>query len=323
MIKAALLPLVVMGSMVFALQALAQTYPSRSVRLYVGFLPGGTTDILARLLAPPLSEAFGQQFYVDNRPGATGNIAAELAAKSPADGHTLLMAAAGFASNINFYVKPGYDPLRDFVPITRIAAVHNVLLVHPSIPAHTPNELIELARRYPGEFLFGSPGHGSTAHLAVELLRVRAGGLNVRHVPYRGMSPAVLELVGGQIHALMATMPPAIQHIRNKRVRPLAVASLKRAEALPDVPTFHESGYPGFEAVSWNGVLAPAGTPYDVIVRLNVTITGIVKSREFRTRLTRLGAEAVGDTPDAFVAYVRMETEKWAQLIRRSGKIMD
>ena len=298
-------------------------YPLRSVRLYVGFLPGGTTDILARMLAPTLSDAFGQPFYIDNRPGATGNIASELTAKSAPDGHTLVLVAAGFASNVSLYAKPGYDPQHDFAPIGRIAAVHNVLMVHPSVPAHSARELLDLAHRYPGSLNFGSPGHGSTAHLALEMLRVQAGGLNVRHVPYRGMAPAVLEVAGGHLHALMATMPPAIVHLRSGRVRALAVASLRRAEALPQVVTFHESGFPDFEAIGWNGLLAPAGTPYDTIVRLNLAVGGIVKSREFRERLARLGAETISDTPQEFTAYLRSETGKWANLEKRSGVVMD
>ena len=298
-------------------------YPSRPVRMLVGFAAGGTTDIIARLLAPALSEFFERQFYVENRPGATGNIATELAAKSPPDGGTLLVVAAAFSSNISLYSGAAYDPLRDFAPITRVAAVHNVLVVHPSIPAKSVNELITLARRYPGELVFASPGHGSTPHLALELLKMRAGGLNILHVPYRGMAPAVLELVGGQVHALVSTMPPAVWHIRSGRLRPLAVASLKRAAVLPHVPTFAEAGYPGFEAAAWNAVLAPAGTSYDIITRLNLAIVGIAKSREFRERLAALGAEVIGDTPDRFAAYLRAEVAKWAQVVKQSGAKLD
>lgn len=298
-------------------------YPVRPVRVLVGFAPGGTTDTVARLMAPALSEAFGEQFYVDNRPGATGNIASELAAKAPADGTTLLVASAAFASNVSLFPKAGYDPQRDFAPITRVVAVHNVLVVHPSVPVRTPNEMVALAQRYPGEFAFASPGHGSTPHLALELLRGRVGALNVLHVPYRGMAPAVLELVGGQVHALMATLPPAIHHIRRDRLRPLAVASLKRASALPQVQTFDEAGFPGFEAAAWNGVLAPAGTPYDVIIRLHLALTRVARSREFRERLAGLGGDVVADTPDEFIAYLRAETAKWAEVVRRSGIRLD
>ena len=185
-----------------------QTYPSRAVRLLVGFAPGGSTDIIARLIAPALSEAFDRQFYVENRPGATGNIASDLAAKSAPDGTTLLMVAAGFASNVSVYARPGYDPLRDFAPIARIAASHNVLLVHRALPVRTVGDLVDLVRRYPGQVSFASPGHGSTQHLALELFKLRSGALNVLHVPYRGLGPAVFEVVGGQVHALFTTLPP-------------------------------------------------------------------------------------------------------------------
>jgi len=295
------------------------TYPTHPVRLLVGFSPGGTTDIIARLLAPELSEFFRQQFYVDNRPGATGNIAADIAAKAVPDGTTLLVVPAAFASNISVYAKIGYDPLHDFVPITRVAAVRNVLVVHPSVPATSLGELVALAKRRPGELVFASPGHGSTPHLAMEMLKLRAGGLNVLHVAYRGMNPAVLEVLGGQVHAIVSTLPPAIAHIRSGRLRPLAVASLKRAPELPEIPTFDEAGYPGYEAAAWNAVLAPAGTPYDVRTRLNLAIVQIARTPLFRVRLARLGAEVIADTPDEFIAYLRVEIAKWAGVVKAAG----
>lgn len=301
-------------------QSAAQSsYPPRPVRMLVGFAPGGTTDLVARLLAPALSDFFDRQFYVENRPGATGNIAAELAAKAPPDGTTLLVASAAFASSVSLYGRLDYDPMRDFAPITRAVTAHNVLVVHPSVPARSVKELVALARRYPGEIVFASPGHGSTPHLALELLKLRAGAMNVLHVPYRGMAPAVLELAGGQVHALFSTIPPALAHLRSGRLRPLAVASLGRAAALPEVPALHESGYPGFEAASWSGVLVPAGTPYDVVTRLYVAITGIAKSREFAQRVAGLGAEVVADTPGEFAAYLRAEIAKWAQVVKAGG----
>lgn len=302
----------------------AQTsYPPRAVRMLVGFAPGGTTDIVARLLAPELSELFERQFYVENRPGATGNIATDLAAKAPSDGTTLLVVSAAFASNVSVYSRPSYDPLRDFSPITRVAAVHNVLVVHRSLPVRTLKELIALVKRYPGELSFGSPGHGSTPHLALELLKTRAAPINVLHVPYRGMAPAVLEVVGGQVHAAISTLPPAVAHIRNGRLRPLAIASLKRFRALPEVPTFSEAGYPGFEAAAWNAVLAPAGTPYDVVTRLHLAIVQIARSRPFSTRLQNLGADIVADTPDQFTAYLRSEVDKWAKVVELTGARID
>lgn len=299
------------------------TYPPRAVRMLVGFAPGGTTDIIARLLAPELSEAFDRQFYVENRPGATGNIATELAAKSTPDGTTLLVVSASFASNVSLYSRAGYDPMRDFAPITRVAAVHNLLVVHPALPVRSVTELVDLAKRYPGEVAFASPGHGSTPHLALELLKMRAGPLNVLHVPYRGMAPAVLEVVGGQVHALVSTLPPALPQVRHGRLRPLAVASLNRVGALPEVPTFDEAGYPGFEAAGWNAVLAPAGTPYDVVTRLNLAITRAARSKPFAERLENLGAEIIADTPDDFTGYLRGEIRKWSEVVERTGARID
>jgi tripartite-type tricarboxylate transporter receptor subunit TctC len=304
--------------------AFAQSaYPPRPVRMLVGFAPGGTTDIIARLLAPELSEAFDRQFYVENRPGATGNIATELAAKAAPDGTTLLVVAASFASNVSLYSRSSYDPLRDFAPITRIAAVDNVLIVHPALPVKSVKELIDLAKRYPGEVTFASPGHGSTPHLALELLKMRAAPLNVLHVPYRGVGPAVFELVGGQVHALISPLPPAFAQIRAGRLRPLAVASLKRIKVLPEVPTFEEAGYPGFEATAWNAVLAPAGTSYDIITRLNLAIVQIARSRGFSARLEGLGADIIADTPDRFAVYLRAEMAKWARVVERTGARID
>jgi tripartite-type tricarboxylate transporter receptor subunit TctC len=299
------------------------SYPPRAVRMLVGFAPGGTTDIIARLLAPELSEIFDRQFYVENRPGATGNIATDLAVKSTPDGTTLLVVSASFASNVSLYSRAGYDPLRDFAPITRVAAVHNLLVVHRSLPVRTVRELVELAKRYPGELSFASAGHGSTPHLALELLKMHAAPLNVLHVPYRGMAPAVLEVVGGQVHALVSTLPPAISHIRGGRLRPIAVASVKRFSALPELPTFHEAGFPGFEVAAWNAVLAPAGTPYDVVTRLNLAITQVARSKPFAARLQNLGADIVADTPDAFTVYLRAEIEKWAKVVQRTGARID
>lgn len=299
------------------------TYPPRSVRLLVGFPPAGSTDIIARLIAPGLSEFFHQQFVVENRPGAGGGIAAELAARSTPDGCTLLVVPAAFASNVSLYAKVPYDPLRDFAPITRIAAIHNVLVVHPSLPVKSVQELVAFAKRNLGQLVFASAGNGSVSHLAMEMLRIAAGGLPMLHVPHRGMGPAVLDIAGGHVDALMSAMPASAPHLREGRLRALAVASLKRAAPLPDVPTFHEAGYPGFEAVAWNAVLAPAGTPYDTITRLNLAFVQIARSPEVKARLATQGAEVIGDTPDEFAAYLRVEVAKWAQVVKTSGAKID
>jgi len=293
--------------------------PQKSVRLIVGFPPGGATDILARLLAQSLSGYFRQGFVVDNRPGATGNIAAEAVAKARPDGCTYLVVSAAFASNVHLTLKPGYDPQHEFTPVTRIAAVHNVLVVHPSLPVRTVSEYVSFAKARPGDTVMGTAGSGSTSHLAVELLKMRVGGLNLVQVPYKGLGPAVLDLVGGEIAGLFATTPPVAPHIRSGRVRALAVASLKRAAVLPNVPTFQESGFPGFEAAAWNGIVAPTGTPYDSVTRLNVAVVDLLRNPEMRERLAAQGAEPIGDTPDEFRAYLRAEVEKWAHVVRYSG----
>lgn len=291
----------------------------RSVRLFVGFPPAGATDILARLLGQELTEYFHQQFVVDNRPGATGNIAADAAAKARPDGCTYLVVSAAFASNVHVLPGTTHDPLQDFIPVTRIATVHNVLVAHPALPVRTVAEFVDFARLRPGEMVIGTAGSGSTSHLAIELLKSRVGGLKLVQVPYKGLGPAVLDLVGGEIAAMFATTPPVAPHIRTGRLRALAVASLQRAGALPDVPTLHESGFPGFEAAAWNGIVAPAGTPYDSITRLNVAVAELLKNPELRRRMASQGAEPVGDTPDAFRAYLRGEVEKWARVVKQSG----
>jgi tripartite-type tricarboxylate transporter receptor subunit TctC len=292
------------------------------VRIVVGFPPGGATDILARMLAPGLSTYFGQQFVIDNRPGAAGSIAAEIVSRSPPDGCTLLAVPAAFASSVSMYPKLAYDPLRDFAPITQIATVHYVLVAHPAVPAKTAGELVALVKREPGQITFASAGNGSASHLAMELLRTTAT-LNILHVPHRGMGPAVIDLLGGQVDALMATLPTTVPHIRSGRLRALAVASLKRVTPLPEVPTLDESGFPGYEATAWNGLLAPAGTSYDVITRLNVAAAQILTSREMKERLAAQGTQVIADTPDQFAVYLRSEVVKWAKVVKMSGAKID
>jgi tripartite-type tricarboxylate transporter receptor subunit TctC len=291
--------------------------------MLVVFPPGGSTDIMARLISPGLSEAFRQQFVIDNRPGANSNIAAELAARAPADGYTLIVVSASFSTNVSLYPKMGYDPVRDFAPITRIAAVHNVLVVHPSLPVKTVKEFVALAKARKGEIVFASSGSGSTSHLAAELLKTSVGGLDTIHVPYKGVAPAIVDLVSGQVQALVSTMPSATPHIKSGRIRALAVASARRAQTMPQVPTFQEAGFPGFEASAWNAVLAPAGTPDDIIRRLNTAIVKIVHTPDIREKLAAQGAEPVGDSPEQFGKYLQAEVAKWAKVVKLSGAKLD
>jgi tripartite-type tricarboxylate transporter receptor subunit TctC len=306
-----------------SLSAHAQTYPSKPVRMIVGFPPGGSTDIMARLISPGLIESFRQQFVIDNRPGANSNIAAELAARAPADGYTLLVVSASFSTNVSLYPKMGYDPIRDFTPITRIAAVHNVLLVHPSVPARTVKEFVALAKAKRGEIVFASSGSGSTSHLAAELLKTSVGGLDTVHVPYKGVAPALIDLISGQVHALVSTMPSATPHIKSGRVRALAVASALRARTMPDIPTFQEAGFPGFEASAWNAALAPAGTPDEIVRRLNAAMVKIVHAADVSEKLAAQGAEPIGDSPEEFGKYLKAEVAKWAKVVKASGAKLD
>lgn len=303
--------------------ALAQGYPVKPVRMVVGFPPGGSTDIMARLIAPGLAEALRQQFIIDNRPGANSNIAAELAARAAPDGYTLLVVSASFSTNVSLYPKMAYDPLRDFAPITRIAANHNVMLVHPSLPVKTVKEFVALAKAKRGEIVFASSGSGSTSHLAAELLKTRVGGLDTIHVPYKGVAPALTDLIAGQVHALVSTMPSATPHVKSGRVRALAVPSAQRARTMPDVPTFQEAGFPDFEATAWNAVLAPAGTPDDIVKRLNVVMVKIIHSPDMREKLIAQGGEPIGDAPEQFGRYLQAEVAKWAKVVKASGAKLD
>ncbi len=303
--------------------ASAQTYPSKTVRIMIGFAPGGSTDVMVRLIQPKLTETLGQQFVVENRPGATGNIANQFVAKASPDGYTLAAVSAAFTINVSLYPKLSFDALKDFAPIARIAAVNNVLVVHPSLPVKTVKELIALAKARPGQLIFASSGSGGTGHLAAELLKTMAGGLNTIHVPYKGGSHAVIDLVAGQVHMLFSTMPSSVPHLQTGRLRAIAVASLKRASALPNVPTVSESGYPGFEALAWNAVLAPAGTSGEIITRLNAAIVKAVHAADVKERLAAQGAEPIEDTPEELSRYLAAEIAKWSKVVRLSGAKLD
>jgi len=244
-------------------------------------------------------------------------------AKAAPDGYTLLGVSASFSINVSLYPKMGYDPVRDFAPITRIAAVHNVLVVHPSLPVKTVQDLVALIKAKPGQLVFASSGSGSTSHLAAELLKTSVGGLDAVHVPYKSGPPALIDLVSGQVQMLIATMPSTLPYVQGGRLRAVAVASLKRAQAMPNVPTFIESGFPGFEVSAWNAMLAPAGTPPEIINRLNAAIVKAVQTPEVREKLLTQGAEPIGDSPDQFGAYLKAEVAKWAKVIKASGAKLD
>ena len=310
----------------FAAASFAQTYPNRPVRLVVPFPAGGTTDILARAMAQKLSESLGQTFVVDNRPGAGGNIGSDVVAKSAPDGYTLLMGTVGtHAINPGLYPKMPYDHIKDFAPVVLVAGVPNVLVVNPNVPVKSVAELVTLARDKPGTINFASSGSGTSIHLSGELFKSLTG-TQITHVPYKGSSPALTDLIGGQVQIMFDNLPSALPHIRGGKLRAIALTSSKRAPALPELPTIAESGIPslaGFEASSWFGIFAPAGTPRDIVTKINSEANKALQSAEMKEKLLAQGAEAVGNTPDYFVDYIRAETAKWAKVVKDSGAKVD
>jgi tripartite-type tricarboxylate transporter receptor subunit TctC len=298
-------------------------YPDRPVRLIVPFPPGGPTDIVARPLAQNLSENLGQQVIVDNRGGAGGNIGAAAVMKSAADGYTLLMGTVGtHAINASLYKKLTFDPVKDFAPVSLVAQAAVVLVVHPSVPAKALREFIALAKSKPGQITFGSAGSGSPGHLTGELFKDMAG-VDLVHVPYQGSAPAISDLLGGQIHTMFDPIQATLSHVKAGKLRLLGVSSSKRSSAFPDVPTIAEAGVPGFETTAWWAVFAPAGTPKEIITRLNTEIVKIMRSPDTKERLRQLDIEPIGSTPDQLVAFMKIETAKWSRAVKFSGAIVE
>jgi len=299
--------------------AQAPAYPTKPVRIVVPFPAGGTTDILARAIAQKLSESLGQAFIVDNRPGAGGNIGAELVAKSAPDGYTLLMGTVGtHAINASLYPKMPFNHVKDFQPVLLVAGVPNVLAVYPAVPANSVQELIAYAQANPGKLNFASSGAGTSIHLSGELFKTQTNA-QMQHIPYKGSAPALQDLVGGQVQLMFDNLPSSLPLIKAGKLRALAVTSAARSPALPDVPTVAESGLPGFEASSWFGLLAPAGTPAGVVARLNSEGNKWLASPEARDKLATQGANAAGGTPDDFTRHIAAETAKWAKVVKESG----
>ena len=298
--------------------AVAQTpYPSRPVRFIVPSAAGGGTDIIARAVAQKLSETFGQQFVVDNRPGAGQMIGIELVARSPADGHTILMAASTLAINSIMYKKVPYDPVRDFAPITQAASLPNILVVHPSLPVNSVKELVEYAKKNPGKLNFASAGIGTSPQMSIELLKSMTG-IDMVHIPYKGTTPGVVDLLAGQVSVMAPNLLTALPHIKAGKLRALAVTSARRTVALPEVPTIAET-LPGYESAQWYGVLAPAGTPREIVARLHAEIVRALKHTEVQGRLAADGADPVGSTPEEFAAFIKSEIDKWARVARAAG----
>lgn len=298
----------------------AQTYPARPLKMVIPYSPGNSTsDILGRSLAQKMSADFGQQVVVENRPGANGMIGSEAVARAAADGYTILFGATGpNAINVSLYPKIPYDPVKDFSPITLVAITTSVLVLHPSVPANSVQELVRLAKSKTGRLSYGSAGSGGVGHLAGELFNTMAG-VKLVHIPYRGMAPAVIDLLGGQIDLMFATMPGTLQQIQAGKLKALAVATARRSEVLPKLPTMSEAGLPGFEASSFFGMFAPAKTPPEIVARLNESFVKILKSPDVRELMLSQGAEPVGDTPEQFSAFVQAEIKRWARVIAASG----
>ena len=299
----------------------AQTFPTKPIRALVGFTPGAGVDIAVRLIAPKMSETLGQSLIVDNRAGAGGNIAAELVARAPADGYTLLGGGAPAAISQSLYSKLGYDLLRDFEPVALIGTVSTLLVVHPSLPAKNIKDLVAIARNRRGELAYATTGAGGTPHLTAEMLRLQTG-IQILHVPYKGTPPALNDLIAGNVSFMFANILSVLPHVNSGRLRALAITSAKRSAIVPSLPTVAES-YPGFESGSWYALFAPTGTPKDAIARVNDAVNRAMQAPEVRDKFIAQGAEPLTGTPQDATAYTRAEVIKWAKVVKASGARVD
>lgn len=310
----------------FSLPAQAQgapAWPAKPIRFVVGFTAGGPSDVLARALGQGMAQTLGQPIVIDNRPGAGGNSAAEAVAKSAPDGYTWLLGNNSIlATNAALYGKLPFDPVRDFAPVGLVATQANILVVNPQVPAQSVAELVALARAKPGQLNFASSGAGAAAHLAGQLFKT-AAGIAIVHVPYKGAQPALTDLMGGQVQLMFATSASAMPYIRAERLRALAVTSPRRMAELPAVPTMIESGLPGFEAVSWHGIVVPAGTPAPVVERINHDLLAALATVQIRSQFKLLGVDPAPGSPQAFADYIKVETPKWSKVVRESGARID
>ena len=305
-----------------ATAALAQGYPNKPVKVIVPYPPGGPTDIVARSVAQKLSEQTGQQFVVDNRAGAGGNIGAEAVKSSPADGYTLLVATTAHAINKTLFPKLNYDLVKDFVPVSQLTAGPLVIVANPKFAPNNVKELIAEAKARPGEVNFASSGPGQSTHLSAELFSAMAG-IKMTHVPYKGSAPALTDTMGGQTAIFFDTMLSAMPHVRAGKLKALAVTSAQRSPAAPDIPTVAEAGLPGYEAIAWNGLLAPAGTPKEVVAKLNAEMKKALELPEIRERFAAQGFAAAYSTPEAYARFIEAEVDKWARVVKVSGAKVD
>ena len=307
------------ASAAMAQSGTATKYPDKALRLIVPFPPGAGVDIVTRAVSGRLGEALGQQLIVDNRAGAGGIVGAEVAAKAPPDGYTLFMATAGILTVIpHMNSKAPYSVERDFIPVSLVASVPSMLVVHPSMPVKTVKDLIALARAKPGAINYASTGNGTLPHLAAEFFKTQAK-VDMVHVPYKGSAPATTDLLGGQVQVFFGNVLSVIGQVRDRRLRALAVTSLQRQNVAPEVPTMVESGFPGFEAGTWFGLLVPAGTPRDIVARLHTDIARVTRLPDVQKQLEGQGATTIGNTPEQFAAYIKSESAKWAKVLAVSG----
>ena len=309
-------------SLVLSVDAAAQKYPEKPIRLVVPFAPGGTADLLARIIAAPLWQSLGQPVVADNRPGAGSNIGADIVAGANPDGYTLLMGTPALASNPALYGKVNYDPVRSFEPVSLVAEVPVVLVVHPGVAAKSIGDLIALAKAQPGKLNFGSSGYGGIGHLVGESFK-SATGVNLVHVPYKGNGPALVDLMAGVLTLTFSDLAGASPHIKAGRMRPLAIASARRTPSMPELPTMGEAGVAGFQAASWFAVFATGGTPKPIVDRLNADIVRIVRTPDVRDRLSGLGFDVVGNTPQELAAFLKVEIAKWTKVVKESGAKID
>ncbi|HEY7742599.1 MAG TPA: tripartite tricarboxylate transporter substrate binding protein [Burkholderiales bacterium] len=305
-------------ALLVALPAASQQYPTRPVRVIVPFAAGGNTDITARAIGAKLSEVFGQQIVVENRPGGATNIGSELVAKAPPDGYTILMGGATNAINMSTQAKPPYDTLRDFAPVILCVKGANVLSAHPSLPAKNLKELVALAKARPGQLNFASSGLGSSNQMAGELFKFMAG-VNIVHIPYKGNTPALTDTLAGNVEMMFSGVPVILPHLQSGRLRAIAIGSLKRFSAIPGVPTFDESGMKGYEATTWFGLMAPAKTPKEIVGRWNSEVGRILASPDLKARFLNDGLEPMGGTQEEFGRFIRVEIEKYSKLVKASG----
>lgn len=301
--------------------ALAQPYPTKPIRMVVPFAPGGPTDLYARSVGQELSKLLGQPVIIENRPGAGGNLGSDIIAKSAPDGYSIVLGAVGsFAVNVTLYPKMPYDVLRDFAPVSLVAIVPMMLVVHPNVPVKTPKDLVELAKARPGQLSYGSAGSGTSIHMASEMFKAMTG-VDMVHIPYKGTAPAMTDLIGGQLQLMFSDATSAIPQVKSGRVR--AVAVTRRIDAMPDIPTFAETGFPNYDPSFWVGIFAPAGTPREIVLRLNGAIVKSLQVPELRERFISEGAQPVSNTPEEFTEFVRAEIAKWAKVVKASGAKVD